>query len=445
MRRLPFALAFVVAPLLVGTVFMVSVFLELLVRNPPPPLDASAPRPTAVWAGSQDPAGPMAIVWIPASGAQLTELALAWQTVAATGRYRMMAVAESDGVQRTSSSVGLLAHTTLARAPHPSLLILPSHLGIITEVERNWIAQAAGQARTVLALGTAVGALLESGAPPKDLEITTHFLARRSVEPHYPGARWNWDHPWIRRGKWVTGWGLLRTPDATAAALAADLAPKGAAVPDAEGPPAEGDPPARGFSLSEWASLWLNGGFGWGRENVGVVLQPGVSDVGVAALLDVWPRSMGIRVVTLSDKRYPVVGRTGLIWVPAIATAQSPGLDRLLVPGGASPLQAGGRRAEPWGPVDPPSTGPGPGAEAYRQALAELRVRRGSVSHWVEHVLLSPFLGLPETHFPNGAEWHFLLRALGVALLGMAYVRLLRRREWSKPRSPQPLNERSLP
>ncbi|MCC7440097.1 MAG: hypothetical protein IT285_00600 [Bdellovibrionales bacterium] len=424
MRRLPFALAFLATPLLLGSILLASTFQELLLRTPPPPL-AAVPSASAALG---PPNAPVALVWLPASGVQLTELALAWETLRGANRHRALTVGESLQVQRTSGSIGIVPHSNFAEAPRASLLILPSLLGITSATEREWLRRKAAEADVVVALGTSVGLFLDAGdgtgLAEAGTRITSHFLARRSLEPAFAEAAWEWDRSWIRHGKWVSGWGLMRTPSAVVAGMAASFAPPGA--PREASAPQDPEAPSGGFTLREWGMLWLHGGFGWGRESVGVALEPGLSDTGLAAILDLWPRSLGIRAVSAAASRVPVEGRLGLRWVAAVTPSETPTLDRLLSPGAPSTLEAGGQKAEEWEP----------GSTPMRTALTELRAHRGTISHWVERVVLSPYTDLPLAEFPHRADLHYFLRVLGLGLLGIGVARLLRRKEWSKSKVP---------
>jgi len=80
----------------------------------------------------------------------------------------------------------------------------------------------------------------------------------------------------------------------------------------------------------------LNGSFLTSATPMAIAVPDGAEDLHLAALLETYPRSLTMEVKTVAEEMKPVRSRAGLTLLARADESALPGMQRLLVPGGAS-------------------------------------------------------------------------------------------------------------
>lgn len=125
------------------------------------------------------------------------------------------------------------------------------------------------------------------------------------------------------------------------------------------------------------------------REQVGVPLYDGVSEFGLAGLIDLEVGSMSANSFLMAPERSIVRGATGFLFVPRFTFSTVPALDRVLIPAGEHNVSRQ-QVVAAWGSA---RSGPavediyqdvGPGESAYDATLQDLaRTRHGALAQTI--------------------------------------------------------------
>ncbi|MBV9603431.1 MAG: DJ-1/PfpI family protein [Chloroflexi bacterium] len=162
------------------------------------------------------------------------------------------------------------------------------------------------------------------------------------------------------------------------------------------------------------------------RQQLGVPVYDGVSEFGLAGLLDPEVGSTSARAFVMAPERRIVRGATGFLFVPRFTFSTVPALDRVLVPAGTDNV-ARQQVLAAWsaGQGRPPAEdiyqSIGRGESAYEATLQDLaRTRSGPLAQTIADTL---FYQLGATQFA-GAAWPIgdILAAAAFMLLGASVV-----------------------
>jgi putative intracellular protease/amidase len=171
--------------------------------------------------------------------------------------------------------------------------------------------------------------------------------------------------------------------------------------------------------------------FEWHREQLGVLLSDGVSEMALAALLDPYTASFAARPRLFAPQRAPIVSRDGLVLLPRYDYSTVPALDRVVVLGGDATTArqqaiAAWERMHPDRPVQDIHRAVGQGQSGYEATLQDLaRSHNGMIAVPIANALFVPTDSLRLTD----ARWPLepIAAHLALGLLGVGLVFALRR------------------
>lgn len=415
-----YAAALLLVPLVFGTLRGLSA-LHAAFAVEPAPLPERLPAPPA-----RD-GRPVAALLVSNAGTEITDLLAPYAVLAASGAFQVVTVAPERVSSPLTGGVSLLPHHSFASFAREfpdgaALVVVPFLFDPLDPELLAWLRAAGAEPAHVLSI--CEGARTVAAAGMFDgRRATSHFFALDGLEKEHPEASWQRDVRWVSDGRIASSAGVTAAIDATFAVLA-DLAGDDAAVRTARSLGhtlrAAGEP-APGFRAGDLALAWLNGGYLLRRESLAVSLAPGVDELALAALLDVLPRSMHARTVTVAAE--PIVRSAhGMDLLAAQPLEQSASADGLLAPRAAAPAPAG----EAFAPAALDGVFPA--------AFARLAQRSNApTARFVAKMIQFPEarLALPA----DAAGWPvaLALRPLALGLLGLATVRVLRRRTRTEP------------
>lgn len=417
-------LAFVLPALGVGILYTMTAIQDVMVpQKPEPPVFpvGSETKFIKTWA----PGKRRAVILIGHVGTGITNALIAADVLAGTSKFDVATLAPKKLAVPLTGGVGLWPHFEAEDLSKDALsqidlLVIPALLDTQNGLLQKLIRDASARAKVTLLLGEGVFAAAEAGVigPRKVTGPRIGFAEARAT---FPQLTWIDPVPVVVDGNLVSSAGLLHSKAATLEA-AKILDPN---VLDGDGRSSVKDSPlpssiGAGPSLGEYFRFFLRAGYDWSRTNIRVSLNPGLSDAGLAAILDTWPRLLSARTVTAAKTREPVTTRAGLWLLPTISLDQSPPMDKALdIPGGA--------------PI---------GTLYLRQLQAAQDIADARTLTSVSQILgadwgPTEFSGATASTSP----WRLLLRPILIGILGIFAARFLRRYiafRMSQPRSPLP-------
>ncbi|WP_198170969.1 DJ-1/PfpI family protein [Actinoplanes awajinensis] len=292
---------------------------------PPPAAAAADPRPT------------VAVLLGPA-GANAADVLAPFETLAVSGRYRVVTVAESRAPVPLTGGLDLVPDHTFADVGDVAWIVVP-------EVQQagsaqlqpavDWLRQRHAAGTRILSVCAGTGLLARTGLLA-DRPATSSWLALYGLERQYPDVRWTRGVRYVDDGRIITTAAVLSGIDGALRIIerdhGADVARQAAAAVQwphyHPGGPASIDAahpaPADAVAL-------LNAGF---RTPVraGVLLTPGVGEIELASVFRTYTQlSYVARLTSVTADGQPIRSRHGLTFVPRAAVTT--GYDRLLVPG----------------------------------------------------------------------------------------------------------------
>ncbi len=422
-RPAAYLLAFLLVPLAVGAVTLVTKIRNMSLTEPPAFAQA-LPSPPA-----HDPDRMTAVVLASNRTTESTDFLAPFEVLAASGAFNVYAVAPERRVSHLfPGTLDILPHYGFAEYAQaigraPDLIVVP-FIPDAGEHERPllaWIREHAGEHTIILTICGGSMVLAETGLL-EGQRATSHQSVLRVVRETDPEVRWISGQRYVEDGNVISSAGITSGIDATLFTLRRMQGREVAAeVAQRLGYPHTHfqDDPTFEVPRRYGPLAYLSAAYRWKRTNVGVVLYEGVGEIELASLLDTYPRSFAAQVHTMASERKVIRSRHGLDLVPRLAFGKAPVLDRVLVPGSA----AG-------------ATIPGLDAWAAQQRLSVERVHGNGFAYDValrdmarqETSALAGAaaagLEYPVDHLDldAGCPVALLLRPLGLGLLGMALV-----------------------
>jgi putative intracellular protease/amidase len=299
-----------------------------------------APRPfplSAPAAASTDPRPTVAVLLGPA-GANAADVLAPYETLAVSGRYRVVTVAGSRAPVPLTGGLDLVPDHTFADVGNIDWIVVPE----VQEADSpqlqpavDWLRQRHADGARILSVCAGTGLLARTGLLT-GRPATSSWLALYGLERQYPDVQWTRGVRYVDDGRIITTAAVLSGVDGALRILerdhGADVArqaaaavrwpayhPGGPATIDAAHPA-----PADAVAL-------LNVGF---RNPVraGVLLTAGVGEIELASVFRTYTQLSYVgRLTSLTADGQPIRSRHGLTFVPRAAFTA--GYDRILVPG----------------------------------------------------------------------------------------------------------------
>jgi putative intracellular protease/amidase len=410
-----------------------------------------------------DPSKKIAVVLSSAYGAEITDSLPTFEILARSGAFDVYSVAPERTVLPLVAST--LKATGLDFVPHfsyaeyeahvgraPDLIAIPYFPGYSRARDAavlDWIRAHAGPDTTVLTICAGTEPLADTGLLD-GRTATTNTGWFEALEARVPTATWVRGVRYVDDGNIVTSTNLAAGIDATlhvvdrfaGRATALDVARQIGYTQTGALDDPRFEPPA----ISSYLAPALADAAFAGRQRLGVLLYDGVSELGLAGLLDPYGTSLSAGTVVMAPERTVVRSRDGFLFVPRDDFGTVPTLDRVLVPAGADGVAkqqtlAAWSAIRPGRPAEDISRNVGSGETAYDAGLQDLaRTRNAGVAR---AVAIGLFYAAASPDFPDAA-WPvaeaLTVVALGLlgaaAVFGATHIKLSRRAR-SRP-TPQP-------
>jgi putative intracellular protease/amidase len=432
----------------------------------------SEPLPAPTYFGAlpatpvPDPGKKIAVVLSGPRGSEIGDTMEAYEILARSGVFNVYSVAPERTVLPLQPGASF-GGSTLDFVPHFSFAEYEAQIGRAPDViaipwfepgyspERDaavldWIRAHSGPHTTVL--GICIGSAILGDTGLLDGRLATVNTGRFDyAESHAPTTTWLRNVRYVDDGNFVTSSNLTAGIDATlhvvdrfaGRATALDVARQiGYTQTGALDDPAFQPPLPKDFLLP----IAVNAGLAGPKQQLGVLLYDGVTELGQSGLVDPYFGSESATTLFMAPERRIVRSRDGFQFVPRYDFSSAPAPDRVLVPAGdnaTAKLQviAAWTATQPYRPAEDLYRNVGSGESAYDASLRDLAVRHnGTLARAVADSL---FYNAPDEDF-SGASWPLgeLLGLAGLMLLAAGVVFAashlkLRRRAQLQP-SPRP-------
>ncbi len=340
-RLLTFLMAFLIPPFLVTAIGALSTMNQIMLPQKPEPVEISKILGESEFSKKSDyPDRLNAIIVTSKSGTQVTELLTAYQLLSESGKFNVLIASDLSDPIPLTGGVSIYPEIGFDEAPKPDLLVIPSLLDTKDRAVLNYLRNTVDIAPLILALGEGVRILGEIGWLSGH-RATTHPIAIDSFQSEFKTAQFIKNKRVVVDQTLVTAAGIKSSADATLQAIEILL---GKELPNRlsklknilwihEGKNTHA-PDLPSINTVDLSYLALRAAYLWEKLAVGIYLYPGISEIGLASMLDTLPRSMSLRTVTLGEVRQPILTKNGLKILPAIPVEESPLLDLLIVPPG---------------------------------------------------------------------------------------------------------------
>ncbi len=317
-------------------------------------LDAARRRPAA------DSPRSVALLVLGREGTEVFDLLAPAEILAASGHFDVFTVAADRGPQPLTGGVAIVPDLTFEEAPAADLVVIPAVWDPDEPALVAWL-RARGTSGTQF-LSVCEGARLAGAAGLLDgRRVTTHFFALDELQKRHPAASFRPGHRYVADGPLVSTAGVSAAADGALFALER-IAGRSVALATAQrlglewreesDPEGREDRPGMAFAAREMARLVYHTLLRHRADRMAVLLTPGVSELGLAAALDTFPRTMRVWQTSLSERREPVRTRHGLALIAEqeVAAEGARDLELWLVPSGSAPeAETWARRTAPRG------------------------------------------------------------------------------------------------
>jgi AraC family transcriptional regulator, transcriptional activator FtrA len=278
---------------------------------------------------------------------EVTDVLGPYALFAESDMYNVYTVAATPAVRTLSGGLDIRPHYTFAELDallghKPSLIVIPAIPGVQTSANapvHSWLRQAAQHGSVLFSWCTGAEVLAFSGVLDGQ-RATAHWGDIDRLERTYPQVQWQRGVRYVDEGTIVSSAGLTSGIDATLALLTRLHGPAVAQrVAHAIHYPSRqflADPTMAQYHLELADSTYmLNAAFYWPKQRAGVWLYPGVDELSLAAIFDVYTASWTHQAFTVSNQPL-LTTRHGLQVLPRWHVTALPPVDQLLIPQGAT-------------------------------------------------------------------------------------------------------------
>lgn len=370
-RAVIFTAAFVIPPIMIGMIATFSQLSSVMILRAPEinglALPAGGIEGVAPPALPEGPNRIRAAIVTSNDGTQLTDLLGVAEVLARSERVDVFTAAPERKPSPTTGLVGFLPHYSFENAPDAELLVVPAVLDSTNPRISDWIASRAPKAKLVLVVceGARVAARARILA---NRYATSHFMALGELEKTHPETHWLRNRRYVIDQNVITTGGVTASLDGALFALETLFGRKVAegtagamglnwnreARPDPLSAASSETLPSLGPSSAlqslrggDFLQLVLRGGYDWFRSGAGVLLFPGMSDLSVAAPLEVLARTQSYYLFTVASSRGVVRTRSGIDLIPTDSAQTAPPAEVLFVPSRDLPLPPSGTPEDP--------------------------------------------------------------------------------------------------
>jgi transcriptional regulator GlxA family with amidase domain len=398
---------------------------------------------------AHDPSKKTAVVLSSAYGAEINDFLPPYEILARSGAFQVYAVAPERKVLPLVNSN--MAATSLDFIPHfsfdeyarvvgkaPDVIAIPWFPAYTAERDSallDWIRANAGPQTTIVTICAGTEILADTGLLAGRTATTNTGWFGKLTE-RFPSTTWVKGVRYHEDGQIITSTNLASGFDATlkvverhaGRAVAEDIARQiGYRYTHYLD-----DPRYSAGSMAKLGFIVVNAGYQIGKQNMGVVLYDGVSEVAISGILDLYGSSLIVGTHVVAPERAIVRSQHGLSFVPRADFRSAKQLDRVVLPAGEatdamSQALAGWTKVNPGMTVEQIHRGVGANESAYEATLKDIaRTQNAIVAGAVGQAMFYPTerLQFADAGWPVAP----VFAPLTVALLGVGLVYAIRQR-----------------
>jgi putative intracellular protease/amidase len=298
-----------------------------------------------------DPNRKTAVVLAGSRGAEIGDTLESYEILARSGLFNVYSIAPERTVLPLKPGFGFGRPSSLDFVPHfsfaeydaqiggaPDLIAIPYFEADPTSPADapifDWIRDHAGPNTTILSICSGTMILADTGLLA-NRTATTNTGTFDYVQSHSPSTALVHNVRYVDDGNIITSTNLTGGVDATlhlvdrlaGRAAALDVAHQiGYSETDAL------DDPSFAPDDSFFYPITVNAALSGQKERLGVRVDDGVSELGLAGIIDPLVASGTARPIALADERRIIASRYGFLFLPRYDAQTSPALDRVVVP-----------------------------------------------------------------------------------------------------------------
>jgi len=335
-------------PLGVGIMIAVTSMASLMIHKEPPTYPTLAQDISGIPAKWSAPR--KVLILLSNQGNELTDIASVYDTFGRIPETEVKSAAPEKKLIPSSGNLAMIPDFAFSdgASREAEVLVVPGMMDQGSPQMIDELRTRAPLAKKILCLGE--GARVCSAAGLLDgKSATSHFLAIPDLAKAFPQVRWRNGPAFVQGDDRVfTSAGIVSSIDACLGLIARgwDPATSQKVATEIGYAPQEFEI-QRSVRARDAVQIFTQSAFHWGKWHLLTWISPGASELGIAAVIDVLPRTFGFGLSTMSEKRGAIRLAHGLMVVPQeeITTVLPP--DALLIPAG-TPVDAHRAKAEAW-------------------------------------------------------------------------------------------------
>ena len=405
----------------------------------PPAYSGALPAPPA-----PDPGKKIAVVVVGTEGAEIGDTLEAYEILARSGAFNVYSIAPQrtvlplvPGPQPGASTLDFVPHFSFAEydalvGRPPDLIVVPALANYSPQhdaVVLDWIRGHFGPNTTLFGICIGDEVLADTGLLAGHTATASDIQVFPYVQAHEPNARWLPNLRYYDDGSIITSEALTTGIDATlhvvdrfagrarVLEVAREIGYTDTEVLD--------DARFNDQSGNEILKTMLTAGFEGPKQQLGVLLYDGVTELGASGIVDPLEGSYAARTSFIAPERKIIRSANGFLFVPRYSFDTAPTVDRVLVAPGENAwakneVIAAWSAFKPQRPVEDIYQNVGPGEMAYDASFADIaRTRNGSLARGIATELV--YAGAPQVPAATGPVAE-VLTALMISFMGAAFV-----------------------
>jgi transcriptional regulator GlxA family with amidase domain len=333
-------------------------------RFDPPSLMHSLPAPP-----THDPSRKTAVILSSAYGVEMTDFLPHIEILARSGAFNVYVAAPERKVlplvntNMAATSLDFVPHYSFAEyqstiGEAPDVMVIPWFPGYIAERDAallDWIRANAGPNTTLVTICAGTEVLADTGLLA-GRTATTNAAWFGKLAERVPAATWVPNVRYFDDGNIITSTNVASGIDATLHTV-----DRLVGRPTAERVAREigyaytrylDDPRSAPPSMGVLVAPVATAAFRWDKQDLGVLVYEGVSEMALAAVVDLYSSSLTATTYALARERSIVRSQHGVTFVPRFDFASVPSLDRVVLPAGEAGESAR-RTIVAWSQVHP--------------------------------------------------------------------------------------------
>ncbi len=426
---------------------------QIMMPHTPEPVEIQSEQGVSEFEKEKDSLDRLnAVILTSRAGTQVSEFLISYSVLSESGLFNVHVVSDQTDPIPLTGGLSVYPELGFDEVPKADLIVIPSLLDTQEAALLNYLRTTIDVTPLIVTLGEGIQILGEMGFLT-DFAVTSHPLSIDSFQSQFKQLKFQPGYLWLEDRNLISSSGVASSLPAQFAAIAhlfgwdqvnSIFKKQTSYLMNLKTP--EPSPLIKSLDSFELTHLFLRAAFLWEKQAYGIYLYPGVSEIGLAALTDLLPRTLAHRTVHVAEQRQPVLTRHGLRLLPSIAVENSPTLDLMLVPHGPQktkthayylPLQSSPKTTEFLNETNTPvkSFQNQPETLAYEHSLDFIARTEGQrVSQMISQLVIYPqWEGETQATPLRVSLFSLILRAIAIGLVGLliafTFERRMRRRK----------------